>query len=552
MRLVRCVILGLVLGGCAPSISSIVLARVNDETVTVGVLAESFDSSHKGHGVLLAGSGAVREFLNKVIDKRLLVQEAHRIGLQEDSEIREMTEALRAKRAAEGLYAAEVTRKVGATDGEVEAAYERLGDRLNGRHILVRTREDAERALARLRNGEEFGEVARQVSRAETAGRGGDLGIVQWGRLDPEMEEVLWKLEKGEVSEPFETEEGWNLLYLVARTSVAPPPLARARRDLETTLNRRETRERSRELLRRLMERPGGRIDEEPVLRAIAAPPGGGPSGTTVVAEAAGQPISLEQALKGINLEAAKKIAPDRLRLEIRSILRGEVFKRLLQTEGLARGYGEAPEVVQEIEKVTDDAILSHLINKVILGKVEVQPEDVDAYYREHPAAFTEPEAIKVSAILVEKEEEAGEIVAALKAGKDFRSLARTASRDPSLVASGGEIATWITRGQLDPAIEEVAFSLTTNSLGMAEGKAGYWIVRLDDRRPERLKPLEEVRAQAREAARRQRSRDEVATWVKKLREASTVEIDDAAIGRAIAAYEEEARNKSAKRMPHR
>jgi peptidyl-prolyl cis-trans isomerase C len=547
MRRVWTVVLGFVFAACArPSVSDLVLARVNGEPITVEQLNESFTSSHQGHGVLLAGRGAVREFLDTVIDRRLLIQEALRIGAEENPEIQRMRATLRARRAAEGFYADQVTKKARVTDAEITAVHQRLGDRFSARHILVESRQDAARALERVRAGEEFGEVARQVSRADTASRGGDLGIVQWGRSDQRLEDVLWDLKKGEVSEPFETEDGWNLLYVVARASVEPPKLEEVRQRLKANLEQREGRARSAALMRKLMQRPGGWIDEGPLVEALTARSGEGPPGRTVVAEAAGEPITLERALKLVKPGAAGRLPPDRLRRQVRWLLEAEVFRTLLEKEGLARGYGDRPEVVRELDKVTDQAVFEVLVGKVVLAKVEIADGDVAAYYRDRPKEFTEPDAVKLSAILVEKEGEAEEIVSALADGKEFRVLARTASKDPTLAASGGEIQGWVTRGKLDPAVEDVAFSLKEGAVGIAKGKAGHYVVRLDKRRPEQLKPLDEVKERAREAALRQRSRDAVKVWVRKLREASTIEVDDAAIDRAIASYEASAREKAA------
>lgn len=549
MRWVWTVALGLILAACVrPSISDLVLARINGEPITVEELNESFTSRHQGHGVLLAGRGAVRDFLDTVIDRRLLIQEALRIGADEDPEIQRARATLRAKRAAEGFYADQVTKKVRVTDEEIAGVHQRLGDRFSARHILAESRQDAARALERVRAGEEFGEVARQMSRADTASRGGDLGIVQWGRSEQKLEDVLWSLKKGEISEPFETESGWNLLYVVERTSVEPPKLADTRQRIKANLEQRESRERSTALFRKLMKRPGGRIDEAPLVAALTARSGEGPPGATVVAEAAGEPITLERALRLVKLEAARALPPDRLRRQARWLLEAEVFRILLEKEGLARGYGDRPMVVRELDKVTDQAAFQALLGKVVLAKVEISDRDVSAYYRDHPKEYTEPEAVKLSAILVEKEDEAKDLVSALAQGKEFRVLARTASKDPTLVASGGEIQGWITRGKLDPAVEEVAFSLKEGAVGIATGKAGHFVVRLDRRRAEQLKPFDEVKEHAREAALRQRSRDTVKAWARKLRGASTIEVDDAAIDRAIASYEASAREKAAEK----
>ena len=547
------VVLGLASAACArPSVSDLVLARVNGEPVTVEQMEDSFTSSHQGHGVLLAGRGVVREFLDTVIEKRLLIQEGRRVGAEEQPEIQKAQAALRAQRAGEGFFADQVTKNVTATDEQVAAVYVRLGERFNAKHIVVPSRAEAQRARERVQAGEEFGEVARSVSRAETASRGGDVGIVQSGRLDPKVEDALWALKKGETSQPFETPDGWNLLHVVERTSVELPKLEDVRARIKASLEQRAARERSAALFRELAKKWGSTIAEIPVVEALTASDGQGPPKTTVVAEVAGDRITLERALALVNAETAKKLPPDRLRREVRWLLEAEANRLLLAKEGLARGYGDRRAVVREIDKLTDQAVLEYLLGNVVLVKVEIGDGDVEAYYRNHLKEFTEPEMVTLSAILVETEDDAKAAVAALAEGKEFRLLARTLSKDPALAASGGEVPGWVTRGKLDAAVEDVAFSLKRGAAAIAQGKAGYFVVRLNARRPERLKPLGEVKEQAREAARRQRSRETVKDWVRKLREASTVEVDDAAIDRAIASFEETARQRAEGKAGHK
>ena len=82
-----------------------------------------------------------------------------------------------------------------------------------------------------IRSGASFRNVARQYSRNPSAARGGDMGIVYDGQLEPELNSALASLTKGELSKPIRGRGGWYLLGLQDRieplgTSVTPeePP----------------------------------------------------------------------------------------------------------------------------------------------------------------------------------------------------------------------------------------------------------------------------------------------------------------------------------------
>ena len=88
------------------------------------------------------------------------------------------------------------------------------------RHILVETEQQAQDALARLEDGEDFGAVAQDVSIDPGSGaEGGSLGTAPRGTYVPEFEEVVWDeaTPLGEVQGPVETQFGFHLIVVDER-----------------------------------------------------------------------------------------------------------------------------------------------------------------------------------------------------------------------------------------------------------------------------------------------------------------------------------------------
>jgi parvulin-like peptidyl-prolyl isomerase len=76
-------------------------------------------------------------------------------------------------------------------------------------------KEGQRRALelrTRLVQGADFAKAAREAKCDRFAEKGGDLGFVHQGSLDPAMDQALWSLKDGELSEPVRTLRGWHLL----------------------------------------------------------------------------------------------------------------------------------------------------------------------------------------------------------------------------------------------------------------------------------------------------------------------------------------------------
>ncbi len=63
-----------------------------------------------------------------------------------------------------------------------------------------KVRAEGEKVLARLKAGEDFAKVARQVSKGPSAGDGGDLGWLRRGTVQKALEDVAFKLEAGQIS----------------------------------------------------------------------------------------------------------------------------------------------------------------------------------------------------------------------------------------------------------------------------------------------------------------------------------------------------------------
>ncbi|MFI4987476.1 MAG: peptidylprolyl isomerase [Alphaproteobacteria bacterium] len=78
-------------------------------------------------------------------------------------------------------------------------------------------RRTAERLVEQIKRGANFTSVARQFSQNATAAVGGDLGWVEEGALEPDIQKVVDQLKVGEISPPIRTVSGFRLILLRER-----------------------------------------------------------------------------------------------------------------------------------------------------------------------------------------------------------------------------------------------------------------------------------------------------------------------------------------------
>jgi len=80
-------------------------------------------------------------------------------------------------------------------------------------HILVKKQSEALAILERLKSGEKFGRLARELSiDSGSAKRDGSLGYFGKGMMVKPFEEAAFKLEIGNVSEPVKSEFGYHII----------------------------------------------------------------------------------------------------------------------------------------------------------------------------------------------------------------------------------------------------------------------------------------------------------------------------------------------------
>ncbi len=131
----------------------------------------------------------------------------------------------------------QLLRTVSITDEDVNKALERIKENAGKPRVLVAeiflavdsprdeaaAKRGAQQLFEQLRRGANFAEIARQFSQSASAERGGDLGWIVAGELDPELDKVLASLPKSATSTPIRTSTGFYILIVRDRREPATP-----------------------------------------------------------------------------------------------------------------------------------------------------------------------------------------------------------------------------------------------------------------------------------------------------------------------------------------
>jgi len=79
-------------------------------------------------------------------------------------------------------------------------------------HILVKTEKEANEVLERLRKGENFASIAKEISLCPSKKHGGDLGTFGRGKMVKEFEKAAFALQKGQISSIVKTKFGYHII----------------------------------------------------------------------------------------------------------------------------------------------------------------------------------------------------------------------------------------------------------------------------------------------------------------------------------------------------
>ncbi|NVO55982.1 peptidylprolyl isomerase [Rhodobacteraceae bacterium B1Z28] len=236
--------------------ASTVVARVNGDEITLGHVIATAATLPPQYQQ--AEDDVLFDFiLEQLIQQQLLGQQQDGLSTQHALTLENETRSLRAVQTVSAL-----TDNV-VTDEAVQAAYDAQyaefagDDEFDASHILVETEEEAKAIKAQLDDGADFAELAREKSTGPSGPNGGALGWFGKGQMVPEFEAAVFGLEKGQVSEPVQTQFGWHVVALNDKRKTEAPELDAVRDELAQTIQQDAIQARIDELTQQAqIERP--------------------------------------------------------------------------------------------------------------------------------------------------------------------------------------------------------------------------------------------------------------------------------------------------------
>ena len=509
-----------------------VLATVNGETITLRDLERSLDEVHSA-----AMPGARRSFdidrlMFKMVNDLLIAQEAQALGLHLEEPVAEAIQKYRDTLLVQRLEQEAIQTGLTTTSAEVREVFE---DRYRSVTLRVVTTEDHESAmevLEHVQGGADMALAARQWSIDPYTLRGGLMVTVPRKDLAPQIAELAFDLAPGQIGGPVRTDLGWSVLRVEAFEDPDEETYVEVQRDLREVVRMRKASAARSAFTKQLRDRYPVIVDQSVVAgvrphrltdgRLVAEIEDGdvvvARVGTTETITAGHYARALRKRWAGVrNEQAAMAAAP--------IVLARMVELKLMLVEARSRGYADDVGLLHAIRVREIQLLVTRYLEEVIASKIEVQQEEVEAYYEDK--IFPGSLQIRVGQITVSTLEEADRVAEMLHQGGDFGWLARQHSEDRFAERGGG-------RGWVDPGRSGFEEMFQNASVGEVIGPIGaegnFVLFEVRERRQTEGPSFEEVEESIRSELLSRTIAAAIEDLMTKLRARSEIRIDETAL----------------------
>ncbi|RWJ16273.1 MAG: peptidylprolyl isomerase, partial [Mesorhizobium sp.] len=212
----------------APVDPNAVVAPINGQTLTEADLALA-EGELSQQFAQMPPEQRRAAALSAAIEIKVMAAQAVTTGLDKDPDFQRRMAFLQQRALHGEMVEKVVLGKV--TDAEIRARYDQEiantppTNEVHARHILVKTKEEADTIIKQLDGGADFQKLANEHT-SDPSGKtsGGDLGWFGPGQMVPEFDKAVFALAVGKYTEqPVQSQFGWHVIQVEDKRAKQPP-----------------------------------------------------------------------------------------------------------------------------------------------------------------------------------------------------------------------------------------------------------------------------------------------------------------------------------------
>jgi parvulin-like peptidyl-prolyl isomerase len=510
-----------------------IVATVNDEPITLEEFNQELASLHAGvTEEKKVGKTKESELLRRLINMRLIVQEARRIGLDELPEVKNMVDVYSRVTLRELLIERHL-KDVRPDEKDVERLYKELTKEWKIKSVIFEKEDASKKMEEEIKAGGDFDEVAKRVVADGTA-KGGEEGKYVKGKdLLPQIAQTVSKIEAGSISPIIQVGTGFVILR-VEDIRFPENPEAKKLAIKQALYLKKEKlfKEYNDTLIKKYAkvhkETLGGLDYEskEPGFQKLL-------EDKRVVAEIKGEkPITVGELTDDVRQQffhgIERAIESKRLNERKIPVLEEMLHKRILRKEALRLGIDKTEVYKNKVKEYENSVIFGVFVQKAVVPDVKVTEEEIRAYYNKHIEEYTFPEMMKIRNLAFAKRNDAEGAIEKLRNGTELQWLMENAEGQvdknaPDLLTFEGKS---LTTKDLPEGVRKVISGAKPGDFRLYASPEGYfYVLSIEDVVPARPQPFEEAKETVANKIFSEKLNKAAEDWADKLRAASDVKV---------------------------
>ena len=514
---------------CLPltRVQATVLATVNDDSITTDMMAEELGRIHMMQtGSVTRENFSPEKLLQKLINNRLIVQEAETIGLEDDPLVTEAVSAFREKLAYRVLLKKSLPDTITVSEEEIRREFEQLYGRYDVRFLCVLDSTEAVKLADSIRHGAPMDQIARAISVDKYKNDGGLSSGHTLRELPVDLRPQFIAAHPGDLFGPFPLWRVWATLRFEARHDADTTLLDSVRSELAQLIRDQKRNDYRRQYIDEAGEDIRIDVDSVQVDSLLIRMQLGIEEPDVPAATVAGKRTVMLPELRKKYIHRAAGTTDRLLPIVVREVLQEQIDQLLLKEIAARQGDILGTEHEERLRAFTDSLLVITYLNDVIAPSVKVSDADISDFYEQNKTRYVGSDQYKVASLTrILREEIDADFQLAVN-GTDFAWLAKRNSIDP-YKEQGGE-RNWEHAGTFPEHLRAELDSLPIG--GVTQPSAvdeGFAILRLVDRKEGELLPFEQVEARIRSALEQQKQFEAIDAAIQDLRASAEIHIDE-------------------------
>ena len=516
----------------SPLFADVPLATVNDDKITMDDFIKNLGEVHKEATEQAAGKQSMADLLDRLINIKLIVQEARNIGLDQVPEIKEATLSEYNNQLKMQLIALYLD-GVKASEKDVQATYRELGRQVKLTQMQFNTEADAKKFAAAMRAGKDFNKLAEKAVKDGVAEKSQTDNYVMLSGMDAAYAKPIGAMKVGSVSKVIPTASKFIVLRLDDRRVVDDPSkMADAREVALRNAKLQVMQKHKAELYKKYLKQNTKLIKsldldaKTPGLAKLAQ------DKRPLVYVAGEAPITVADLVAALRAEFTHGIerAAQQKRVNIlkEEALDKLMFRFVMRKEGLERGVDKTPAFKAKMADYEERVLFGAFIEKIVKPDVKATKDDFQRYYDAHRSEYTFPEMVKLKSVIFSKKETAEQSLAKLRQGMDLKWLVSGSTDlvDPDSPGVTPLDDQLVTVTSLPEGVQKALAGAKEDDYRLYEAPGNYfYVLHVEQLVPARQQTLQEAGGQITPAIYQQKAMEVMQDWSKKLRKAANVKV---------------------------